>query len=180
MIKIKKERQGINMLSEMMNYLSEDNIDVDNIQLDAADESAIFLAALQDVCTAEEYNELVMENTTELALFGLIENADIVTEAKKIVYKQTKTMNMNREQAKAALRLAKKANDPLWTKYQKHRSQMIDCREKIFAKYGTKGKTEAKRVLNNSKKKASSANSVTGKTIVAKMDKKISEMEKKN
>lgn len=167
------------MISEMMNYLNGENIDVNSIQLDAADESAIFLAALQDVCTEEEYNQLVMENTTELALFGLIENADIVTEAKKIVYKQTKSMNINREESKACLRLAKKANDQLWKGYQKHRAKMIEFRDKIYDKYGSKGKTEAKRVLNNSRKKASAANSVTGKTITAKMDKKIKEMEKK-
>ena len=167
------------MLDQMMNYLHEHTIDVNSIQLDPADESAIFLAAMQDVCTEDEYNTLVMENATELALFGLIEDANIVTEAKKIVYKQTKEMNMSREQGKAALRLAKKANDPLWQKYQKYRALMFEYKQKIYTKYGTKGKTEAKRVLNNSKKKASAANSVTGTTIVEKMDKKIAEVNKK-
>ena len=163
-------------MNEIMNYLSEDN--VENIKLDAADESAIFLAALQDVCTPEEYEQLVMENTTELALYGLIENADIVTEAKKVVYKQTKEMNMNREQSKAALRLAKKADSAEWKLYQKHRQAMLEAKAKIYAKYGSKAKTEAKKVLQNSKRKASASNSVTGTTIVNKMDKKIKEMEK--
>ena len=166
------------MMDEIMNYLSED--DVDNITLDAADESAIFLTALQDVCTPEEYEELVLENATELALYGLIENADMVTEAKKIVYKQTKEMNMNREQARAALRLAKKADSVDYKQYKKYRNLMIQARNKIYAKYGAKAKTEAKKVLQNSKRKASASNSVTGSTITKKMDKKIKEIEKKS
>ena len=59
-----------------MNYLNETN--VEDVTLDAADESAIFLAALQDTCTPEEYESLVMENATELELYGLIESANIV------------------------------------------------------------------------------------------------------
>ena len=168
------------MLDQLQNYLNEENINVDDIQLESADEAAIFLAALQDVCTEEEYNAIVNESATELALFGLIDNAEIATEAKKIVYKQTKTMNLNREQAKAAFRLAKKANSPEWKQYTKHRKLMIEAREKIFAKFNTKAKTEAKKVVNNSKRKASAMNSVTGKTIVEKMDKKIKEVESQN
>lgn len=168
------------MIDQVMNFLNEKNINVDDITLDAADESAIFLAALEDACDTEEEFQLVMEAAVELALYGLIEDAEIATEAKKIVYKQTKQMNLNREQAKAALRLAKKANSPEYQRYKKHRMAMMEEREKIFAKFGPKAKTEAKKVINNAKKKASSMNSVTGKTIVAKMDKKIAEMEKKS
>ena len=162
-------------MDEIMNYLNETN--VEDVTLDAADESAIFLAALQDTCTPEEYESLVMENATELELYGLIESANIVTEATKIVkHKITKKENLNREQAKAALRLAKKANDSLWKQYSMHRSKMKEARAKIMDKYGSKSKTEAKKVLQNSKRKASSMNTVTGKTIQAKMDKKIKEM----
>ena len=165
------------MLNEMMNYLGGNT---EEVQLSPADEAAIFLAALEDVCTVEEFNELVMESATELALFGLIENPDIVTEAKKIVYKQTKEMNMNREEGKAALRIAKSLDTPEWKQYKKHREAMLEAKEKIYAKHGSKAKQEAKRVINNSKRKASAMNSVTGKTIVDKMDKKINEMEKKS
>ena len=167
------------MINQVMNYLNEENLNINDIKLDAADESAIFLAALQDVCTKEEYEQLVFESATELALFGLINNANIATEATKVVYKQTKAMNLNREQSKASLRLAKKADSPEWKLYKKHRTAMIAIREKIYEKFASKAKAEAKQVINNSKKKASAMNSTTGKTIVAKMDKKISEMEKK-
>ena len=71
---------------------------------------------------------------------------------------------------------AKKANDSLWKQYSMHRSKMKEARAKIMDKYGSKSKTEAKKVLQNSKRKASSMNTVTGKTIQAKMDKKIKEM----
>lgn len=161
-----------------MNYLNEPNIE--DLTLDAADESAIFLAALQDTCTPEEYEQIVVEGATELELYGLIENADAVTEATKIVkHKITKQENLNREQAKAALRLAKKANSAEWKQYSLHRAKMKEARAKIMQKYASKSKTEAKKVLQNSKRKASSMNSVTGRSIQEKMDKKIKEMEKK-
>ena len=158
-----------------MGYLNEDN--VDDIVLDSADESAILLAALQDVCTEQEYQELVLENTHELALYGLIDNPDMVQEAATIVkHKITKAENLNREQSKAALRLAKKQNSAEWKNYQKYRKKMIEEREKIFAKYNSKAKTEARKVVANSKRKSSSMTSVTGRTIDAKLDKKVKEI----
>lgn len=160
-----------------------ESINIDNITLTDADESAIFLEALQDACTDQEF-KTVMENMTELELYGLIANKNIdaiATEAKKIVIKQTKQMNLNREQAKAAFRLAKNANAQCWKKYKKHRTAMIAAREEIFTKFGTKSKVEAKRVIQNARKKASamSGNTVTGKTISDKMDAKLKEYSKK-
>lgn len=166
------------MINDVMNFLSEDSVNVDDIKLSPADESAIFLTALQDTCTEEEYNQLVMEGAAELALYGLIDDANIVTEAQKISYKVTKQMTFSREQKRAALRLARKADCNEWKLYHKYRTLMIEQREKIYAKFGSKAKTEAKRVIQNSKRKASSMNSVNGKTITDKMDKKIKEMSK--
>lgn len=166
------------MMNDVMNFLNSDNTDIDSLTLSPADESAIFLTALQDTCDAEEYNELVMEHASELALYGLIDDANIVTEAQKITYKVTKQATFSREQKRAALRLARKADCPEWKLYHKYRTLMIEQREKIYAKFGSKAKTEARKVIQNSKRKASSMNSVTGKTITDKMDKKIKEMSK--
>ena len=165
------------MMNELMSYLNEG--DVEDISLDAADESAIFLAAMQEECTAEEYNALVMENATELALYGLIDNADIVTEAKKISYKQTKQLTFTREQSRAVMRLARKNNDPEYKKYKMYHAKMKESRDKLRTKYGSKAKTEAKQIINGARRKASSMNSVTGKTISDKMDKRIKEMSSK-
>lgn len=156
------------------------DINIDSISLSPADEADIFLTAIQDALTPEEYAS-VMENLTELELYGLIESAEIATEAKKIVYKQTKQMNLNREQAKAAFRLAKKANAGCWKKYHHHRQEMIKNRDIIFRTYGPKAKSEAKRVIMNSRKKASSMsnNTVTGKTISDGLDKKVQEYSSK-
>lgn len=164
-------------MTGVKNFL--DEVNADSIELDKADESAILLTALEDACTPEEF-QLVMEHLHELELYGLIESAEIATEAKKIVYKQTKQMNLDREQSKAALRLAKKANTASWKKYQRGRKMMLEAREEIFKQFGSKGKTEAKKVLSNSRKKASSmkGNTVTGKTISDKLDKKINELNK--
>ena len=157
-----------------------DEMNADDVTFDKADESAVLLAALEDTCTPEEF-QLVMDNLHELELYGLIESADIATEAKKIVYKQTNQMNLNREQSKAALRLAKKANTASWKKYQRGRTMMLEAREEIFKQFGSKGKSEAKKVISNSRKKASSmkGNTVTGKTISDNLDKKINEINKK-
>lgn len=164
---------------DMMDFLNETS--ADEIELTPADESAIFLAALQDACeTEEEYNQLVMENAQALELYGLIDSAEIATEAKKIVIKQTKQMNLNREQAKAAIRIARRANSADYKKYEKGRRMMLEARAEIVKKYQSKAKTEAKKVLVNSKRKASSMNSNAGKDIVKKMDKKIAEVEKKS
>ena len=167
------------MVNELMNYLNEENVNIDDLTLDAADESAVFLAALQDTCTPEEFNSLVMENLTELELYGLIDSAEVAQEGFKIVkHKITKQENLNREQAKAAFRLAKKANSPEWKAYTKARTKMKEARAKIFTKFASKSKSEARKVLQNSKRKASNMPSVTGKTISDKIDKKIKEMEK--
>ena len=151
-------------------------INIDSISLDPADESDILLTALQDVMSDEEYTA-VMENLSELELYGLVQTAEIATEAKKIVYKQTKQMNLNREQAKAAFRLAKKANAGCWKKYHHHRQEMIKNREIIFRQYGPKAKSEAKKVIMNARKKASSmsGSTVTGKSISDNLDKKVKE-----
>ena len=151
-------------------------LDADTVELDKADESAILLAALEDACTPEEF-AVIMENSTELELYGLIESASIATEAKRIVYKQTKQMNLNREQSKAAFRLAKKAGAACWKGYHKARVKMIKFRNEIFDKFGPRAKSEAKRVVSGARKKASamSGNTVTGKTISEKLDKKVKE-----
>lgn len=153
-----------------------DAMNAEDIQLDAADEAAILLEALSDTCTKEEM-QLVMENASELELYGLIPSAEIVTEAKKIVYKQTKAMNLSREQSKAALRLAKKANTAAWKKYTRGRQMMLEARADIFKQFGGKAKTEAKKVISNSRKKATSmkGNTVTGQTLSDNLDKKVKE-----
>ena len=163
------------MSNDVMNFL--ETASIEDVKLTPADEAAIFLAALEDACeTPEEFNQLVMENATELELYQLIPDASIVTEAKKIVYKQTKAMNLGREQSKAALRMAKNANTADWKKYQRGRQMMLEARENIFNKFQGKAKQEAKKVVSGAKRKASSMNSTTGKSITEKMDKKIKEM----
>jgi vacuolar-type H+-ATPase subunit H len=154
-----------------------DELNADDVTLTKADESAILLTALQDACTPEEY-QLVMENMHELELYGLIDNADIVTEAKKIVYKQTREMNLNREQQKAAIRLARAANTASYKKYEKGRKMWKEAKAEICKQFGSKAKTEAKKVISNSRKKSSAMKSstVTGKVISDKLDKKVNEM----
>ena len=175
---LNKKQKGMVFImnTDMFGFLNE--VPVDEIQLSPADESAIFLAALEDMCTPEEFKDLVLNHATEMELYGLIDDASIVTEAKKIIYKQTKQMAMNREQAKACLRLAAKANSPDWVKYHKGRTMMLQARENIYKKYGNVAKKEARRIVSDANRKASSMKSEVGGTVTDKMARKINQVNK--
>lgn len=156
----------------------QDEIDIDSISLEGAgEEGLLFLTALRDECSAEEYAQIVQECATELELYGLIESADVVLEAKNIV-KLNKLAVFNRVQKRTALRLSEKANDQLYEKYSKFRKLMIDNRMKIFAKYANKSKNEARRSIANARRKVSGMKSPMGKSIVEKMDRQIAKLDK--
>lgn len=153
-----------------------DEMNADDLQLDAADEAAVLLEALESNCSTEEW-QLIMENLHELELYGLIPNAEVATEAKKIVYKQTKDMNLKREEAKAALRLEEKLDTADWKEYSKARARMLKAREKIYKKRHSAAQKTAREIVRNSGKKASSmkGKTVTGELISQKIDKKSRE-----
>lgn len=152
----------------MQEFLDEYN--GEEVELDEADEAAIFMSGLQDECTNEEF-QLVLENLHELEIYGLIPSAEVATEAKKIVYKQTKQMNMNREKARAALRIAEKKNTAAWKKYHKGRMMMLEARNEIYKQESAAATKSAKNSLSNARKKASSmkGNTVTGDMIYNKI-----------
>lgn len=140
------------------------------VEFTEADEAAIFLTALKSECTDEEY-QFVLENAHELEIYGLIPSAEIATEAKKVAYKVTKQMNMNRETAKACLRSAERKNTAAWKKYHKGRMMMLEARNDIYKQEAAIGRKAAKNVLSNARKKASSmkGNTVTGEMIYNKI-----------
>lgn len=152
----------------MDEFLAE--MDESEVELSDADEAAILLDAIEAECTPEEWQK-VLENLHELEIYGLIPSAEIATEAKKVVYKQTKQMNLNREQSKAALRIAERKNTAAWKQYRKHRDAMIEARNQIFKQHLAESKKVAKNVLKNGRKKASSMKNqtVTGEMLVNKI-----------
>lgn len=156
-------------LKDMLN-LDTPEISVDDASLSAADESMLFLSALRDECTEEEYNALVTESAIEMELYGLIDTADIATEAQKNIVRLNKIANFNKIQKRTAIRLAANSKDQLFDKYSKFRKLMIAYRIKIYEKYGNKAKGEARKIITNSRRKASSISSSAGKTITEKMD----------
>lgn len=168
-------------MDEFMNFLNENaDVDVDSISLEGTGaEAEIFLTALRDECTPEEFNAIVTEAATELELYGLIDSADIATEAQKNIVRLNKAAVFNRTQKRTALRLAERAKDQLFDKYSKFRKRMIEYRLKIYDKYGNKAKSEARKIIANSRRKASAMKSSTGKTITDKMDKQIEKFNKK-
>lgn len=166
------------MLNEMMNYLQEP--DLDDIKLTVADESAIFLASMQEACTPEEYNTLVMENLTALEMYGLIDSAEVATEAQKIMYKKTKQQTMTAEQNKAVMRMAKRLNLPEYQKYRKYIKLAFEEREKLRRKLGAKAKVEVKRSMSSAKRKASSMNGGANSDQLMKKIKERADANKKN
>ena len=156
-------------------FVMESDIDIENIELTPADEAYIFLAGLKDACESDqEYSGLIDEAALEMEIYDLIPNAEIVTEAKKIVKSIITTQSMfSAEQKRAVLRLAAAAKDTNYDKYKKHRNLMREYRQKLYEKYGSKAKAVARDVMRNSKNKASSMKSPAGKSIVAKIDKQI-------
>lgn len=152
---------------------SDEGIDDDFIVTDAL-EAEIFLTALKEECASEEeYDSLVTENAIELELYGLIHDAEIVTEARKNIVKLNKQASMNAIQKRTAIRLAQKADSPEYKLYSKSRKLMMTAREKIYAKYESKAKSIAKKAIANSRRKASAMKSDSGQSIADKMEKVI-------
>jgi len=155
-----------------------EEVDIDSISLESSyDEGLIFLTALREECSPEEYQKIVTESANELELYGLIDSADVALESKNIV-KLNKLANFNKVQKRTALRLAEKSGDMLYEKYAKFRKLMIDARLKIFTKYLNKSKIEAKKSIMNAARKASAIKSPIGKSIVAKMDAQIEKIDR--
>jgi len=155
-----------------------EDVDIENIELSEAEESALFLTALREECTNEEYNQLIMENAQEFELYGIIDSAEVATEALKNIVKFNKIANFNRIQKRAAITLAAKAGSPLYEKYALYRKKMIEFRVKIYEKFASASKKAAKTAISNSRRKASSIPSASGKSIVDKMDNQIKKMDK--
>jgi hypothetical protein len=114
-----------------------------------------------------------------MALSGVIMDANIATEAaKKVVITDWKSAKFNRIAKRTAIRMAMVNNDPLYTKYKKYRELLIDTRDKIYKKYGSKAKVETKKIIANARKKASNM-PTAGATITEKIDKQIAKSNSK-
>ena len=145
----------------------------------AAIESEIVLTAIRNECESdEEFSALLESAGTEMALYDVIADADVATEAaKKIVVKDWKTARYNRIVKRTAIRLAMVNGDPMYDKYKKYRDLLIETREKIYVKYSAKAAVEAKKIIRNARNKSANMNSAAGKDITSKMDAQIAKAE---
>lgn len=153
----------------------------ENLDLDPAAESAIFLECMYDGCNSfEEFEQLVEENAIEWNMCGLINSADEAFEAvKRIKIDNFKQVNLDRETRRECIRLAKVNNDPNYPKYAKYRKLMKEYREKIFARWETKARSNARRSIANSKKKAASiSSSRKAAQTTAKLDSTLKKLDK--
>ena len=141
-------------------------------------EDEIVLEAIRLECNSDEEFKALLESAgTEMALYDVINSAEIATEAaKKIVVTDWKAANFNRIAKRTAVRLAMVNGDQLYTKYKKYRDLFFEYRDKIYAKYGNKARVEARKISRN---KAANMGSSSGKSIVEKMDAQIAKAENK-
>lgn len=142
-------------------------------------EAELTLLALHEECADDaEFGDLIEDCATEMALYGVVDDPSIATEAaKKVVIKDYKSAKFNMLVSRAAIRIAMVNNSPLYAKYRKGRDMMIDAREAIYKKYHSQAVQEARRILKNSKNKASNMSSSGGKDIMKKIDRQISKVE---
>lgn len=164
------------IMSELQNIATvEDATVIGN----AAIESEIILTAIRNECESDEQFSALLESAgTELALYDVISDADMATEAaKKIVVKDWKQASLNRIAKRTAIRMAMVNGDPMYTKYKKYRDLLIETREKIYTKYGSKALKEAKKIIMNARNKAANMNSKAGKDITSKIDAQIAKAE---
>ena len=138
-------------------------------------ESEIMRTAIRESCGSdEEFADRMDECATEMALYGVIDDAEVATEAsKRIVITDFKAANFNRIEKRTAIRLAMINNDQLYAKYRKYRDLFLQAREAIYKKYGAKAKQETKKILMNARRKSANMPSPSGKSIVDKIDKQI-------
>ena len=159
-------------------------------------EDYVFLLAMEEECTPEQFHDLVLENAVELNMYGLLHNPEILdelyespsdteiaTEAsgykKKVSYKQSKDMVYNKIKYRTALRIAKNANSPAWQKYKRGREMMIEAREEIYRMNGGKAEQATKRIMSGAAHKAAAMNNARGSSIVDKMDAQIAKFQAK-
>jgi hypothetical protein len=138
-------------------------------------ESEIVLTAIREECDSDkEFADLMEDAAIEMSLYGVIDDADAALEvAKRIVIKDYKSARFNRVEKRTALRLAMKSNDTKYKQYKKYRAKMIAARNEIFHKYGARAKSESRKIIQNSRRKASNINSKSGSAITDKIDKQI-------
>lgn len=147
----------------------------------AAIESEVILTAIRNECaTDEEFHALLESAGTEMALYDIISDAELATEAaKKIVVQDWKAASFARLSKRTAIRLAMVNNDTLYTQYKKYRDLLLATRDKIYTKYGAKANMEAKKIIKNARNKAANMNSNAGKDITSKIDAQIAKAESK-
>jgi hypothetical protein len=144
----------------------------------AKDLSMIFLTALKSECTQGEYDKLVTENAAELEAYGLIDNKEIATEAMKNVVRLNKFAKFAAVHKITAIKLAKANKDRNYMLYKKYRKLMVEARNKIYEKFGSRALGVARKTIANARAKASAIKSPTGRDITSKLQSHIEKLDK--
>ena len=157
----------------------EGTVDYEDTELTPADESVYFLDTLMEECQSlEEFQAIVTENAVDFQLYGLIDDAEAAIEAvKRITIDDWKHVNFNRLVHRECVRLAKKNNDPNYSKYAMFREKMRGFRSKIFTRWEAKARTNVRKALQNSKSKASNINTSTGRKVTSQLTNAIKRAE---
>lgn len=197
---IRKEK--ITMIDEVLNMLVENpesSASLDSF-LSPEVNAEIFLLAMEETCTPDEFYNIVIEGAVELEAFGIIPRAEMISEvydveeirtssitnesfapateaqkkyAKKVVVKQDKDTIRDRIEKRACIRLGKENNDPNFKGYAKARKAMIAYREALYKRWLPEARKAAKVSMTATSAKASTMGNARGASIVDKMDQQI-------
>ena len=134
----------------------------------ANDRAAVLLAGLEETFTSrDEFLDFVNENAATMQIYGLLpaETAMEAAKVQKIRTVVTVQSQLSRATKLAALRLAQANKDPNFDKYIKYRDLMREYRDKIYQKYGNKGKAIARKEMRNAGNKAKAIPGKQGKQM---------------
>ena len=147
----------------------------------ANDRAAVLLAGLEETfASRDEFLDFVNENATTMQIYGILppETAMEAAKVQKIKTVVSVQSQMSRATKLAALRLASAKKDPNFYKYIKFRDLMREYREKIYQKYGNKGKAIARKELRNSGNNAKAIPGKQGKQMSDRIQSAIDHADK--
>ena len=91
---------------------------------------------------------MLTEDTKNVVQDFLDEKDDsVLTEVGASTVRVSKQTKRQQQAGAAALRLAKDANDPIYKKFIKYRTMMLDSKKKLMKKYGRKGMRAARQSM---------------------------------
>ena len=127
------------LLDSLLTETAVTGADVEDAKLPDEDEG------LKDPLSEEE-EDSELDTLEEAALIEFAQSQEILSEQMNIVRlnRQTRLLNLSN---RTALIMARRANDPLYSKYAKFNALRLQFRAQIVKKYGSKAASYARKIM---------------------------------